>query len=206
MFTGIVQAVGQVRQHESRGEDLRLGVAVGAVLVEGLRIGDSVAVNGVCLTAVEIDDGGFAADVSNETIRLTALAGLSIGSRVNLEPALTLSTALGGHLVSGHVDGIGEVVSIVEDGRSWRFGFRVPGALARYVARKGSICIDGVSLTVNGVDGDAFDVNVVPHTMSHTIIGEYRSGTRVNIEVDLVARYLERLLQGGGGHGGDHGG
>jgi riboflavin synthase len=203
MFTGIVQAVGQVRQHESRGEDLRLGIAVGGALAEGLCIGDSVAVNGVCLTAVEIGDGGFAADVSNETIRHTALAGLRIGSLVNLEPALTLSTPLGGHLVSGHVDGVGEVVSIAEDGRSWRFGFMVPDALARYVARKGSICIDGVSLTVNGVDGNAFDVNVVPHTMSHTIIGEYRSGTRVNIEVDLVARYLERLLQGGDRHGGD---
>lgn len=201
MFTGIVQAIGQIEQREPRGEDLRLRVSAGEALTQGLRIGDSVAVNGVCLTAVEADADGFAADVSNETILHTALSALSPGSQVNLEPALTLATPLGGHLVSGHVDGVGEVVSVSEDGRSWRFGFKVPTNLSRYVARKGSICIDGVSLTVNGVDDDAFDVNIVPHTMQHTTFGQYRVGTRVNIEVDLVARYLERLMQGGGVNG-----
>lgn len=201
MFTGIVLGIGQIEQREPRGEDLRLRVSAGEALTQGLRIGDSVAVNGVCLTAVEADADGFAADVSNETILHTALSELSPGSQVNLEPALTLATPLGGHLVSGHVDGVGEVVSVGEDGRSWRFGFKVPTNLSRYVARKGSICIDGVSLTVNGVDGDAFDVNIVPHTMQHTTFGQYRVGTRVNIEVDLVARYLERLMQGGELHG-----
>lgn len=201
MFTGIVLGIGQIEQREPRGEDLRLRVSAGEALTQGLRIGDSVAVNGVCLTAVEADADGFAADVSNETILHTALSELSPGSQVNLEPALTLATPLGGHLVSGHVDGVGEVVSVGEDGRSWRFGFKVPTNLARYVARKGSICIDGVSLTVNGVDGDAFDVNIVPHTMQHTTFGQYRVGTRVNIEVDLVARYLERLMPGGELHG-----
>lgn len=201
MFTGIVLGIGQIEQREPRGEDLRLRVSAGEALTQGLRIGDSVAVNGVCLTAVEADADGFAADVSNETILHTALSELSPGSQVNLEPALTLATPLGGHLVSGHVDGVGEVISVGEDGRSWRFGFKVPTNLARYVARKGSICIDGVSLTVNGVDGDAFDVNIVPHTMQHTTFGQYRVGTRVNIEVDLVARYLERLMQGGELHG-----
>jgi len=201
MFTGIVLTIGQIEQREPRGEDLRLRVSAGEALTQGLRIGDSVTVNGVCLTAVETDADGFAADVSNETILHTALSELSPGSQVNLEPALTLATPLGGHLVSGHVDGVGEVVSVGEDGRSWRFGFKVPTSLSRYVARKGSICIDGVSLTVNGVDGDAFDVNIVPHTMQHTTFGQYQVGTRVNIEVDLVARYLERLMQGGGAHG-----
>lgn len=201
MFTGIVLGIGQIEQREPRGEDLRLRVSAGEALTQGLRIGDSVAVNGVCLTAVEADADGFAADVSNETILHTALSELSPGSQVNLEPALTLATPLGGHLVSGHVDGVGEVISVGEDGRSWRFGFKVPTNLSRYVARKGSICIDGVSLTVNGVDGDAFDVNIVPHTMQHTTFGQYRVGTRVNIEVDLVARYLERLMQGGELHG-----
>ncbi len=201
MFTGIVLGIGQIEQREPRGEDLRLRVSAGEALTQGLRIGDSVAVNGVCLTAVEADADGFAADVSNETILHTALSELSPGSQVNLEPALTLATPLGGHLVSGHVDGVGEVISVGEDGRSWRFGFKVPTNLSRYVARKGSICIDGVSLTVNGVDGDAFDVNIVPHTMQHTTFGQYRVGTRVNIEVDLVARYLERLMPGGELHG-----
>jgi riboflavin synthase len=158
--------------------------------------GDSIAVNGVCLTAVTLDGPQFAADVSRETLSLTTLGDLRAGSRVNLEKALTLSTPLGGHLVSGHVDGTGEVLERRQDARSWRFRIHAPAELARYIANKGSICVDGTSLTVNQVCGNVFDLNIVPHTMEETIIGDYVAGTRVNLEVDLVARYLERLVLG----------
>lgn len=196
MFTGLVQAVGRLHRIERRGEDARMGFTAPMASLGACTLGDSIAVNGVCLTAVSLTASGFEADVSNETLRLTALAGLESGSPVNLEPSLTLSTPLGGHLVSGHVDGVGEVIRKEQDGRSWRFGFRLPAGLARYVARKGSIAIDGVSLTVNTVDGDCFAVNIVPHTYERTIMAGYRVGTAVNIEVDLLARYLERLMLG----------
>ncbi|MCC5859394.1 MAG: riboflavin synthase [Ectothiorhodospiraceae bacterium] len=196
MFTGIVQALGSIRASESRGEDVRLVIATGSLPMADVQPGDSIAVNGVCLTAVELAADSFAADVSRETLDRTSLGGLSQGRRVNLEKALTLSTPLGGHLVSGHVDGLGEVLERRQDGRSWRFLFRAPARLARYIAEKGSICIDGTSLTVNGVDGAEFHVNIVPHTMDATIMGEYRPGRKVNLEVDLIARYLERLVLG----------
>jgi riboflavin synthase len=159
-------------------------------------VGDSIAVNGVCLTAVELPGDGFVADVSRETLSLTGLGQLEPGGRVNLEKALTLATRLGGHLVSGHVDGLGKVVERHDDARSVRFAIDAPPELARYIAHKGSITVDGVSLTVNAVDGRRFELNIVPHTLQETIMGDYAAGRRVNLEVDLVARNLERLLLG----------
>jgi len=194
MFTGIIQAVGKVTALEARGGDVRISIDTGALDLIKVNTGDSIAVNGCCLTVIEKSAHGFAADASRETLSLTTLGDLEPGSPLNLETALTLATPLGGHLVSGHVDGVGEVRERHEDARSVRFTVMVPAELARYVARKGSICVDGVSLTVNDVDVDQFDVNIIPHTLEHTIIGNYVAGTRVNIEVDLVARYLERLL------------
>jgi riboflavin synthase len=199
MFTGIIEDVGTLSAIEQRGGDVRLAVHCGSLDLSGASMGDSIAVNGCCLTAVVLDGRGFAADVSRETLALTTLGGLERGSRVNLERALTLSKPLGGHLVTGHVDGVGQVESRADDGRSVRFRIRVPEALARYVARKGSICVDGVSLTVNEVDCAVFGVNIVPHTLAATIFGSYRAGSRVNLEVDIVARYLERLVGGAGG-------
>ncbi len=196
MFTGIIQAVGSIRRLEPRGGDLRLHVETGKLDLSDVALGDSIAVNGVCLTAVALPGDGFAADVSNETLSLTSLGALESGSRVNLEKALTLQTRLGGHLVSGHVDGLGEVIERTDDARSVRFRIRAPRELARYIAHKGSITVDGTSLTVNGVDGAVFELNIVPHTLQETIMDEYAPGRRVNLEVDLVARYLERLLLG----------
>jgi len=196
MFTGIIQAVGTVRRMESRGGDLRLHIATAGLDLSTARLGDSIAANGVCLTAIELPGDGYCADVSRETLDHTTLGELRPGSRVNLEKALTLSTPLGGHLVSGHVDGVGEVIERSDDARSIRITVEAPVGLARYIAHKGSICIDGASLTVNGVDGARFELNIVPHTAHETIIDGYRSGSRVNIEVDLIARYLERLLLG----------
>lgn len=196
MFTGIIQAVGELRRLEERGGDVRLTIGTGALAMQDVVLGDSIAVNGVCLTAVALDGAAFAADVSRETLSLTTLGKLRSGSPVNLEKALTLSTPLGGHLVSGHVDGVGRVVDRRDDARSVRFRIQAPDELARYIAHKGSICVDGTSLTVNTVDGPVFDLNIVPHTLEETIIADYRTGSEVNLEVDLVARYLERLLLG----------
>lgn len=196
MFTGIIEAIGTVREMQPKGGDLRLTLAVGKLNMSDVALGDSIAVNGVCLTVVAYDSGSFSADVSRETLSLTSLGNLSRGSRVNLEKALTLQTRLGGHLVSGHVDGLGEVVSRYDDGRSVRFTMRAPDHLAKYIAAKGSITVDGTSLTVNKVDGSCFELNIVPHTLQETIIADYRSGTVVNLEVDVIARYLERLLLG----------
>ncbi|MEL7448789.1 MAG: riboflavin synthase [Pseudomonadota bacterium] len=195
MFTGIIQAIGRLEASETRGGDRRMVFSTGELSTAGLTAGDSIAVNGACLTAVALEDNGFTADVSTETLALTTLGVLVPGDPVNLEPALSAGQALGGHLVSGHVDGVGEVVSHRDDGRSVRFDLAVPPALARYIAVKGSVCVDGVSLTVNHVEGDRFGVNIVPHTLSHTIFGKYQPGTRVNLEVDMIARYLERLLE-----------
>ncbi|MFD2111971.1 riboflavin synthase [Thiorhodococcus fuscus] len=196
MFTGIIQSVGRVLRLEPRGGDVRLTIETGKLSLDAVVLGDSIAVNGVCLTAVELNPQGFAADVSRETLSLTTLGALVPGGRVNLEKALTLSTPLGGHLVSGHVDGMGTLLERHEDARSWRLRIQAPDDLARYIAHKGSICVDGTSLTVNRIDGAVFELNIVPHTVQETIIGDYRPGVRVNLEVDLIARYLERLLLG----------
>ena len=196
MFTGIIEAVGQVAELRQRGGDVRLHVRTGKLDLGDVAQGDSIAVNGVCLTAVELPGDGFVADVSRETLSLTSLGQLEPGSRVNLEKALTLATRLGGHLVSGHVDGLGCVIERHDDARSVRFTIEAPPDLARYIAHKGSITVDGVSLTVNAVNGRRFELNIVPHTLQETVMGGYAAGRRVNLEVDLVARYLERLLLG----------
>lgn len=196
MFTGIIQAVGEIAAMEPRGGDLRLRIRTGKLPLDDVAIGDSIAANGVCLTVTELPGDGYWADVSVETLDATTLGALTTGAKVNLEKALTPASRLGGHIVSGHVDGVGEVVSLAEDARSWRFVFRAPDALARYIAHKGSICVDGTSLTVNAVNGAEFDLNIIPQTMAETIFGAYRPGTKVNLEVDLIARYLERLVLG----------
>jgi len=196
MFTGIIEAVGQVAELRQRGGDVRLHVRTGKLDLGDVAQGDSIAVNGVCLTAVELPGDGFVADVSRETLSLTSLGQLEPGSRVNLEKALTLATRLGGHLVSGHVDGLGCVIERHDDARSVRFTIEAPPDLARFIAHKGSITVDGVSLTVNAVNGRRFELNIVPHTLQETVMGGYAAGRRVNLEVDLVARYLERLLLG----------
>lgn len=196
MFTGIIEAVGQVAELQQRGGDVRVRVQTGKLDLGDVALGDSIAVNGVCLTAVELPGDGFVADVSRETLSLTSLGQLKPGSRANLEKALTLATRLGGHLVSGHVDGLGTVIERHDDARSVRFSIEAPAELARYIAHKGSITVDGTSLTVNVVDGRRFELNIVPHTLQETIMDSYAPGRQVNLEVDLVARYLERLLLG----------
>jgi len=195
MFTGIVQGVGRIRAVEPRGGDVTLWIETGTVPLDDVRIGGSIAVSGACLTATQLEDHAFAADVSRETLSHTTLGAAVAGTRVNIEKALTAGQALGGHYVTGHVDGVGRVVSRHDDARSVRVEFEVPAELARYVARKGSICVDGVSLTVNGVQGRRFDVNLVPHTLDLTTLAEYGPGTAVNLEVDIIARYLERMLE-----------
>lgn len=197
MFTGIVQCVGRVARLEPRGGDVRLHVDTAGLDLADVQLGDSIAVSGVCLTAVGLEARGFAADVSNETLSLTTLGGLRAGDPVNLEKALRLADRLGGHLVSGHVDGVGKVVSVTPDARSQRWTFEVPANLARYIAAKGSICIDGTSLTVNEVAGARFGVNLIPHTVEHTAFHARRAGDAVNIEVDVIARYVERLIGSG---------
>lgn len=196
MFTGIIQAVGSIASIESDGGDKRLIINTADLLLSDSELGDSIAVNGVCLTAVSYHTQGFAADVSLETLDKTSLGSLKPGSSVNLEKALTLNTALGGHLVSGHVDGVGSVVSLIQDARSIRYRFEVDALLQHYIAEKGSVTIDGTSLTVNWVDNNQFEVNIVPHTQQKTIFGNYQENTQVNIEVDIIARYLERLITG----------
>lgn len=196
MFTGIIQSVGEIAALLPQGGDVRLRVRTGKLDLDDVQLGDSIAVNGVCLTAVELPGDGFWADVSGETLAHTTLGAFKPGTRVNLEKALTPTTRLGGHLVSGHVDGVGEVVERRPDARSERFRIRAPAELARYIAQKGSICVDGVSLTVNSVVANTFDLNIVPHTLAETTFGAYRAGSKVNLEVDLIARYIERLLQG----------
>ena len=196
MFTGIIESIGKIAKMEQRGGDVRLHIATGKLDLSDVALGDSIAVNGVCLTAVVLPGDGFVADVSNETLSLTSLGQLSTGSPVNLEKALTMSTRLGGHLVSGHVDGLGEVIAKSEDARSIRFTVKAPDELAKYIAHKGSVTVDGTSLTVNAVKGAEFELNIVPHTAQETIMSAYEVGRKVNLEVDLVARYLERLLLG----------
>ncbi|MFZ0870084.1 MAG: riboflavin synthase [Rhodanobacter sp.] len=197
MFTGIIQSVGRIARLEPRGGDVRLVVDTAELDLSDVQLGDSIAVSGVCLTAVTLEARGFSADVSNETLSLTTLGKLKAGDPVNLEKALRLADRLGGHLVSGHVDGLGKVASITPDGRSQRWSFDVPTALARYIAAKGSVCIDGTSLTVNEVAGQRFGVNLIPHTVEHTAFHARRVGDAVNIEVDVIARYVEQLLRAG---------
>ena len=194
MFTGIVQDVGRIAALKARGGDLRVTVEVDRLSLAQTRAGDSIAVAGVCLTVLDLTSRTFAADVSNETRSLTTFGDFVVGARVNLEPALRAGDALGGHLVSGHVDGLGTVLDLGGDARSMRVRFRAPNALARYLARKGSVTIDGVSLTVNEVEGEVFGVNLIPHTWTVTTLGELTPGRRVNLEIDQVARYVERLL------------
>jgi riboflavin synthase len=195
MFTGIVQDVGSVVSLETRGGDFRLLIAFDRLDPAGISVGDSICVQGCCLTAVELRERTFAADVSRETLSLTTLGDLAPGSPVNLEPSLKAGDPLGGHLVSGHVDGLGEIAAISGDARSSRIEISVPAGLARYIARKGSVAIDGVSLTVNEVRGATFGINLIPHTQAVTTLGALRVAARVNVEVDQIARYVERLLR-----------
>lgn len=194
MFTGIIESTGSIVSTTQVGGDLRVIVDVADMDIGEVKLGDSIAVNGVCLTAVAFDSNSFTADVSNETISLTSLQYMKPGSSVNLERALTPTSRLGGHLVSGHVDGLGELIDMSEDARSWRLRIRAPEDLKCYIATKGSITVDGISLTVNAIDDAVFELNIVPHTWERTIIQHYKPGQKVNLEVDLIARYLERLL------------
>ena len=195
MFTGIIEAIGKVADRQPQGGDMRLHIRTGKLDLDDVKTGDSISTSGCCLTVTELSGDGFWCDVSNETLDFTTLGSLDVGAPVNLEKALTPGSRLGGHIVSGHVDGVGQVLSLHDDGRSVRCTLRAPDDLAKYIARKGSICVDGVSLTVNGVNGAAFDINIIPRTMEETIFSEYREGTAVNLEVDVIARYIERLMQ-----------
>lgn len=194
MFTGLIQSVARLLAREVRGGDQRLRFSWGGLPHDDIALGESIAVSGCCLTVVAWDDEGWDADVSNETLALTKLGSLAVGAAVNLERSLLPTDRLGGHLVSGHVDAVGAVEKVWDDGRSLRWRFSAPPAVLRYVAVKGSIAVDGTSLTVNAVDAGGFEVNLVPHTVAHTAFGETRAGEPVNLEVDTVARYVERLL------------
>ena len=194
MFTGLVAGVGRLATRETRGGDARLRIEAGTLPFDGVQPGESIAVNGCCLTVVEFDALSFAVDASNETLALTTLGRLAIGAPLNLERAMLPTDRLGGHLVSGHVDGLGIAAKRWDDARAVRWRFEAPMALLRYVARKGSVCVDGVSLTVNEVDAAGFEVALIPHTVEHTAFHALQAGDAVNIEVDLLARYVERLL------------
>lgn len=196
MFTGLIQGVGTLAAHEARGGDARFRIDIGTLPFADVQMGESIAVNGCCLTVVAFDAASFAVDASTETLALTTLGKLPIGRAVNLERAMLPTDRLGGHLVSGHVDGMGQVMQVWDDARAQRWRFAAPASLLRYIATKGSICVDGVSLTVNAVDDVGFEVALIPHTVSHTAFGDTRVGDVVNLEVDLVARYVERLLEG----------
>jgi len=199
MFTGIIEAIGTVASLGRHQGDWRLGINVGKLDMSDVSLGDSIAVNGCCLTVVQMDAGHFLADVSNETMEYTTFGKLSPGSAVNLEKAMRANDRFGGHFVSGHVDGVGEIYEQTPDGQSIRLKIMLPENIARYVAAKGSICMDGISLTVNEVDACSCGVNVIPHTQDHTIIGSYVKGQLVNLEVDVIARYLERLMSDNSG-------
>jgi riboflavin synthase len=198
MFTGIVQAIGEVRTITPRGGDVEFVFATGALSLDGVAIGDSISVSGCCLTVTRLTPDSFAADASLETLQVTTLGRWQAGQRVNLEKALRAGDPLGGHYVTGHVDGIAAVVGSASDARSLRVDFEVPAMLARYVARKGSVCIDGVSLTVNDAAENRFGVNLIPHTLEVTTLGACRPGTQVNVEVDIIARYVERMTRDAG--------
>ena len=195
MFTGIIQAVGRIAEIDAGEQDIRLRIETGKLPLTDVALGDSIATSGVCLTVTELPGDGFWADVSPETLSLTSLGSKGVGDAVNLETSLTLSTPLGGHLVSGHVDGVGHIEQIIEDARFWRVMVAAPDNLARYIAMKGSICVDGTSLTVNQVDGSVFELTIIPQTWEETVFSDYVAGSPVNLEVDVIARYLERLMQ-----------
>jgi riboflavin synthase len=197
VFTGIIQAVGRVAAIEAGALDVRLRIETGKLPLDGVALGDSIATSGVCLTVTELPGDGYWADVSPETLSLTTLGRKAVGDPVNLETSLTLNTPLGGHLVSGHVDGVGAIEAIEEEARFWRVRVAAPENLARYVAMKGSICVDGTSLTVNKVDGRRFELTIIPQTWEETVFSDYEVGSAVNLEVDVIARYLERLMQFG---------
>lgn len=198
MFTGLIQGVGTLVAREDRGGDARLAIGTGSLPFADVALGESIAVNGACLTVVAFDAASFAVDASRETLALTTLGALPEGTPLNLERAMLPTDRLGGHLVSGHVDGVGRVLEIVPDARAQRWRFAAPAALLKYIALKGSICVDGVSLTVNAVDAAGFEVALIPHTVAQTAFVRTVVGDAVNLEVDLVARYVERLLQGRG--------
>ena len=195
MFTGLIEGVGHLATRELRNGDARLRIDVGSLPFADVALGESIAVSGVCLTVVAFDDAHFAVDASTETLALTTLGELPIGAPLNVERAMRPDDRLGGHLVSGHVDGVGRVLDIHDDARAQRWRFSVPASLLKYIAKKGSICVDGVSLTVNAVDAEGFEVALIPHTVAHTAFAQTRAGDAVNLEVDLVARYVERLLE-----------
>lgn len=195
MFTGIIEAVGIVKSSKQNQGEWRLDIAVGDLDMSDVNPGDSIAVSGCCLTVVAKSDNDFSADISNETMRCTALRSLVSGARVNLEKAMLATDRFGGHIVLGHVDGVGELVNIESEGKSLKMVFKAPLVLSKYITTKGSICIDGTSFTVNEVDGEIFAINVIPHTQIETIIGEYEIDQSVNLEVDIIARYLERLVE-----------
>lgn len=195
MFTGIIEALGKIAALEPRDGDLRLRIESAELSMADVKLGDSIATNGVCLTVVELLANGYWADVSNETLAQSTFAAAKIGQPVNLEKAMLATSRFDGHIVSGHVDGMAEIISCSRDARSIRLQLQCEPKLARYIATKGSVCVDGVSLTVNRVENTIFDLNIVPHTAAQTIINDYHVGSRVNIEIDVVARYLERLLQ-----------
>jgi riboflavin synthase len=197
MFTGIIVATGRVTSLEEKGGDLELAIDAAALDLGRIVVGDSISVQGACLTVTRMEGTRFYADVSRETLAKTTLGALHPGSRVNLEPSLRAGDALGGHWVSGHVDAVGTLTALVQDARSWRMEFELPAPLMRFVAPKGSICINGVSLTVNKVEGRRFDVNIIPHTHQATTLGELKVDDGVNIEIDVIARYIERLAEFG---------
>lgn len=196
MFTGIIEAIGTIEAIEQRGGDVRLRVATGKLDLADVQMGDSICTNGCCLTVVELPGDGYVADVSQESLRLTTLSHWQVGTQVNLEKSLTPLSRMGGHMVSGHVDGVGQIMSRESDARAEVFWLSAPEELAKYIAHKGSITVDGISLTVNQVRGNEFCLTIVPHTLQETVMSHYQPGTEVNLEVDLVARYLERLQMG----------
>jgi riboflavin synthase len=204
MFTGLIEGVGRLASRELRGGDARLRIDVGTLPFTGVALGESISVNGACLTVVAFDDAHFDVDASTETLALTTLGDLPVDAAVNLERAMRPDDRLGGHLVSGHVDGVGRVRSIADDARAQRWAFDAPAPLRKYIAQKGSICVDGVSLTVNAVDDAGFEVALIPHTIAHTAFALARAGDAVNLEIDLVARYVERLLSAGAWSAGAH--
>ncbi len=194
MFTGIIQAIGTIKDNQQHDKGARFSFACNDMNFSTVDIGDSIAVNGVCLTAIEIGDNFFTADLSQETLDCSVFSGLGVGDSVNLEKALRLNQGIDGHIVSGHVDGVAEVINRYAEGESVRFEIKVPSKLVKYIAKKGSVCINGVSLTVNNIDADVFNINIVPHTLKATTLGDLTAGSRVNIEVDMIARHLEQLI------------
>ena len=198
MFTGLVRTIGEVVELRTDGADHRLRIRCDSALLSRIQIGDSIAVNGVCLTAVIRSASSLVVDLSPETMSRSSLTNLQAGDRLNLEPALSVDELLGGHLISGHVDGVGEVLEMSPAGRCHRFLIRAPQPLMRYIAQKGAIAVDGVSLTVNALGAAHFVVDIIPHTLQITLFGSYRLGVRVNLEVDMIARHIERLLVASG--------